>query len=182
MRRTSWALGALLMLGQILPATAQTVPQFQVDPQWPKPLPNNWLVGQVASVAVDANDHVWILQRPRSLSEDEKGATLTPPRNKCCAPAPSVMEFDADGTFIQGWGFPTAKPWVANEHGIHVDRNGFVYTLDRTSGELLAATKFDPSVNWATRVDTASGRPVVEPAHSPHHLVVAQFLSDSLRL
>ena len=55
-------------------------------------------------MAVDSQDHVWVLQRPRSLSEDEKGATLNPPRNKCCAPAPSVMEFDADGTFIQGWG------------------------------------------------------------------------------
>ena len=149
MRRISWALGALLMLGQILPATAQTVPQFQVDPQWPKPLPNNWLVGQVASVAVDANDHVWILQRPRSLSEDEKGATLTPPRNKCCAPAPSVMEFDADGSFIQGWGFPTAKPWVANEHGIHIDRNGFVWIAGNANDD-SAIYKF-----------TKNGKPVL---------------------
>ncbi len=101
--------------------------QFQVDPFWPKPLPNNWILGQAASVATDSNDHVWVLQRPRSLTEDEKGATLNPPRNKCCAPAPSVMEFDADGNFIQGWGSPDTKPWVTNEHGIHVDRKGFVW-------------------------------------------------------
>ena len=109
------------------PAGAAEPPKFQVDPFWPKPLPNNWLFGQIASVAVDANDHVWVLQRPRSLSEDEKGATLSPPRNKCCAPAPSVMEFDADGNFIQGWGWPKADPWVGNEHAIHVDRNAFVW-------------------------------------------------------
>src|SRR5476651_2819242 len=100
MRRTIWAILALMTLA--LPAAAQPVPQFTVDPFWPKPLPNNWIFGQVASVAVDSKDHVWVLQRPRSLSEDEKGATLKPPRNNCCAPAPSVMEFDADGNFDPG--------------------------------------------------------------------------------
>ena len=102
-------------------------PQFQVDPSWPKPLPNNWLLGQVGGVSVGPDDHVWILQRPRTLTDDEKGATLKPPRNKCCTPAPSVMEFDPDGNFIRGWGFPDTKPWVANEHGIHVDKAGFVW-------------------------------------------------------
>ena len=90
MRRMAWAaLAALLGVCAFSSAsTAAEPPQFQVDPFWPKPLPNNWIFGQVASVAVDSNDHVWVLQRPRSLSEDEKGATLNPPRNRCCAPAP----------------------------------------------------------------------------------------------
>ena len=129
MKRGVW--GALVALMSAVafssPSVAADPPQFQVDPFWPKPLPNNWLLGQVASVAVGPDDHVWLLQRPRSLTDDEKGATLTPPRNKCCAPAPSVMEFDADGNFIQGWGFPQTTPWVANEHGIHVDKAGFVW-------------------------------------------------------
>jgi len=56
--------------------TKGLAPRFVVDPFWPKPLPNRWLLGQVAGVAVDAQDHVWIVQRPRTLSEDEKGATL----------------------------------------------------------------------------------------------------------
>lgn len=51
----------------------------------------------------------------------------------------------------------------------HFDRNGFAYVLDRATGELLSAEKFDPSVNWATHVDRTSGRPVVDPAHSPQH-------------
>jgi len=116
-------------------SVAADPPQFQVDPFWPKPLPNNWLLGQVASVAVGPDDHVWLLQRPRSLTDDEKGATLKPPRNKCCAPAPSVMEFDADGNFIQGWGFPQTTPWVANEHGIHVDRAGFVWIAGNNAND-----------------------------------------------
>lgn len=127
MRLWSWALGALMAFASN--TYAQPVPQFQVDPFWPKPLPNNWLLGQVASIAIDAQDHVWVLQRPRSLSADEKGATLTPPRNKCCVPAPPVMEFDAEGNFLRGWGGtdgPNYK-WVGREHGIFADSKGFIW-------------------------------------------------------
>src|SRR5262249_61201313 len=57
--------GALLMA---FSAPAAEVPEFEGDPFWPTPLPNNWTLGQVAGVAVDERDHVWIMQRPRSLS------------------------------------------------------------------------------------------------------------------
>ena len=90
----------------------------------PSRCPTTGCSARSASVAVDSNDHVWVLQRPRSLTDDEKGATLKPPRNKCCVPAPSVMEFDADGNFVQGWGGPDTKPWVGREHGIFVDQQG----------------------------------------------------------
>jgi DNA-binding beta-propeller fold protein YncE len=124
MRAFAWA-AALLLLAS--PLAAQPVPKFKVDPLWPKPLPGTWLLGQVANVAVDSKDHVWVFQRPRTLSDDEKGATLTPPRNNCCTPAPSVIEFDAAGNFVQGWGFPTVEPWVINEHGLYIDRAGAVW-------------------------------------------------------
>ena len=55
------------------------VPQFMVDPFWPKPLPNNWMIGQVSGVHVDSNDHIWIVQRPNSLSERDIAATFDPP-------------------------------------------------------------------------------------------------------
>jgi DNA-binding beta-propeller fold protein YncE len=119
------ATAALLLAAS--PLSAQTVPQFTIDPSWPKPLPNNWLLGQVGNVAVDSHDHIWVLQRPRTLTDDEKGATLKPPRSNCCAPAPSLLEFDADGNYVQGWGFPDTKPWVVNEHGLFVDRAGNVW-------------------------------------------------------
>jgi hypothetical protein len=114
------------------PSVAADPPQFQVDPFWPKPLPNNGLFGQIGGLAVDSNDHVWVLQRPRSLTEDERGATLKPRRNNCCTPAPSVLEFDADGNFVQGWGGPgsgsgSGAEWVGREHGIFVDHKGFVW-------------------------------------------------------
>ena len=57
---------------------------------------------------------------------------------------------------------------------VHFDRNGFAYTLDRTDGELLVAAKYDPAVNWATRVDMEKGsanygRPEVVPQYSTEH-------------
>src|SRR5207245_203043 len=68
------------------------------------------------------HDHVWVIQRPRSLTEDERGATLDPPRSLCCAPAPSVLEFDADGTLLRSWGGSGAGyEWPLSEHGIFVD-------------------------------------------------------------
>lgn len=56
---------------------------------------------------------------------------------------------------------------------VHFDRNGLGYTLDRESGELLVAEKFDPAVNWTTGVDMDKnsenfGRPAV----------VAQYSTD----
>jgi hypothetical protein len=103
-------------------------PRFEVDPLWPKPLPNNWILGQVAGIAVDAQDHVWIIQRPRTLTDVEKGAALDPPRSKCCVPAPPVIEFDRDGNVVQAWGGPGAGyEWPKSEHGIRVDPSGFVW-------------------------------------------------------
>ena len=64
---------------------AGSIPQFQVDPYWPKPLPNNWIMGQVSGVSVDKRGHVWIIHRPLSLSDREVGAQQTPPWSKCCA-------------------------------------------------------------------------------------------------
>jgi PQQ-dependent dehydrogenase (methanol/ethanol family) len=52
---------------------------------------------------------------------------------------------------------------------VHFDRNGFGYTLDRETGDLLVAEKFDPAVNWATHVDMKTGRPQVVAQYSTHH-------------
>ena len=49
---------------------------------------------------------------------------------------------------------------------VHFDRNGFGYTMDRATGELLVAEKFDPAVNWATKVDMKTGRPQVVSKYS----------------
>ena len=86
------AMKAIVALSALCLATAVEageVPKFQVDAAWPKPLPNGWIMGQAAGVAVDAQDHVWVVQRPKTLTDDEKAATFNPPRTKCCKPGPA---------------------------------------------------------------------------------------------
>ena len=108
--------------------SAVKTPEFKVDPFWPKPLPENWLIGQVAGVAVDSEDHVWILHRPGSLTEDEAAAALDPPSAICCIAAPPVIEFDAAGNLIQAWGGKgEGFDWPELEHGIHIDSKGNVW-------------------------------------------------------
>src|SRR5688500_20121191 len=76
------ALSALAMVAwgpgrPLAQAPAHDVPKFQVDPTWPK-IPNNWQLGQVASVSIDAQDHVWVLQRPATIEPHEKPRAAPP--------------------------------------------------------------------------------------------------------
>jgi hypothetical protein len=107
---------------------AQSAPRYQVDPSWPRPLPNNWIMGQVGGMAVDAKDHIWVFQRPRSNTVDELSLAQTPPLAQCCTAAPSVLEFDTAGNLLRSWGGPGYVPnWPATEHGIYADRDGNVW-------------------------------------------------------
>ena len=92
------------------------VPTFEVDPDWPT-IPDGWVLGQVASVAVDSRDHVWVLQRPGTLEPEELSMA-----------APPVLEFDPEGNYVQGWGGPNPEyHWPQSEHGIFVDHNDYVW-------------------------------------------------------
>ena len=103
-------------------------PRFEVDPLWPKPLPNQWILGQTIGVSVDAQDHVWIIHRAGSLEPGEVHATTNPPTAQCCAPAPPVLEFDAAGNLIGHWGGPgQGYDWPDSNHGITVDYKGNVW-------------------------------------------------------
>lgn len=127
-----------------VPDGGTSIPKYSVDSTWPKALPNQWILGQVSGIATDADDHVWMLQRPGSLTDDERGATLVPAQSKCCAPAPPVLEFDANGNLLRSWGGPGAGyDWPQNEHGIHVDAQGFVWITGNgeKDGQVLKFTR-----------------------------------------
>jgi len=103
-------------------------PRFEVDPMWPKPLPNHWVVGNTIGVSVDAQDHVWIIHRKGSLEAKEIYATANPPAAECCTPAPPVLEFDQAGNLLASWGGPgQGYEWPESNHGITVDYKGNVW-------------------------------------------------------
>jgi DNA-binding beta-propeller fold protein YncE len=108
-------------------ATVQA-PMFEVDPLWPKPLPNHWLMGMTIGVSVDAQDNVWIIHRQGSLEPGELHATSNPPVAMCCAPAPPVLEFDQDGNLLRHWGGKgNGYDWPDSNHGITIDYKGNVW-------------------------------------------------------
>ena len=98
-------------------------PRFEVDPFWPKPLPNHWLLGSTIGVSVDSRDHVWIIHRQESLNKDtEASAGTSSPPGACCMPAPNVIELDAAGEVVSSWGGPgQGYDWPTSNHGITVD-------------------------------------------------------------
>jgi DNA-binding beta-propeller fold protein YncE len=127
-----------------LHAAGDEVPRYRVDPFWPQELPNNWIMGQVAGIAVDSQDHVWVLQRPRSSTKDELGASQTPPRNDCCMTTPAVLEFDTAGKLIRSWGGPGFVPdWPSGEHAIWVEKSGNVW-ISGSSVDDRQVLKFTP--------------------------------------
>jgi DNA-binding beta-propeller fold protein YncE len=96
-----------------------------LDPAWPKPLPHNWIVGDIGGLYVDRHDHTWVFHRPRSLGSTDSGAQGVAGTNAkggpisalgfprpygqlagCCTPAPSVLEFDKAGNLLLAWGGP----------------------------------------------------------------------------
>jgi DNA-binding beta-propeller fold protein YncE len=124
------ALGAAqAVLNNKAEAQARTVqaPMFEVDPLWPKPLPNHWLLGMTIGVWVDDQDHVWIIHRgAATLNDNEKALDLKV--GECCTAAPPVLVFDQAGNLVRAWGGPgPGYEWPESNHGVHVDYKGNVW-------------------------------------------------------
>ena len=153
---TTAALGVVASEGRAQqPAKAEVIPRFQVEPFWPKPLPENWILGQVSGIAVDQNDHIWIVHRPATLVDDEKGAMQNPPATKCCRPAPAVLEFDADGNLLRHWGGPgPGYDWPKSEHGVHIDKEGNVWLAGNQEGD-NQILKFSPDGKFLQQIGKA---------------------------
>src|SRR6266699_6714293 len=119
---------AVLERKTVVQAAGLQAPRFEVDPMWPKPLPNHWIMGNTIGVSVDAQDHIWIIHRAGSLEPKEVYAITNPPGSSCCLPAPPVLEFDEEGNLIGHWGGPgQGYEWPESNHGITVDYKGNVW-------------------------------------------------------
>jgi hypothetical protein len=134
-RRHKWILGGTLCaaiiglaVGQVAleaVVSTQTVeaPRFEVDPYWPKPLPNNWVMGTVIGVGTDSRDHVFLVHRGNINPTTEGGADQSPAISDCCRAAPPVLEFDPEGNLVNAWGGEDGPgySWPGSNHGIAVD-------------------------------------------------------------
>lgn len=187
--KANGALDRLTKQGGVYHASSSgKTPSFVVDATWPQRLPHNWKIGAVGGLYVDRHDHIWIYQRPRSLTNDEAGLQGPEPGAKndkgqpvnglgqvrlnggiadCCKPAPSVLEFDADGKLLRSWGGP-ADPgfmggkckaeagciWPNSEHGIYVDHNDNVWIAGESGYNPRAEGAAMP---WSTNKEGGDG-------------------------
>ena len=137
--------------------SAQTPVSFTVDPLWPKPLPNHWLLGSVTGVAVDASDHVWVVHRgyDSMTARTEIGAATTPKTaEECCVPAPPVLEFDPAGNLVGHWGGPGQNyDWPVSPGGIAFD----------AKGNLWITAAGPPEIPGSANATAARGRSAVVP-------------------
>jgi DNA-binding beta-propeller fold protein YncE len=136
-------------------------PLFRVDPNWPKPLPEEngvqLVAGQVAGIAVEEkNGHVWIVHRPATLLPDEWNAKESRPvTHRCCKSLPPVVEFDAQGNYVRGWYPRDANvQWPKSEHGIYVDPEGNVW-LAGNGDEDNQILKFTPEGKFLMQIGRA---------------------------
>ena len=153
------AFGTLLLAFVVVVSAQKSAPvqapSFEVDPYWPKPLPNHWVTGSTIGVSVDAQDNVWTIHRPNTVDANFKAAdimlgdargrddeaqpgaagpqtTSSPsgptPIGECCKVAPPVLVYDQAGNLVKSWGGPGAGyDWPDSNHGITVDHRGNVW-------------------------------------------------------
>ena len=116
-------------------------PMFEVDPFWPQPFPNNWLLGNAIGVWVDDSDIIWMVHRSSAtLTGGESGAEQDPPTGECCIGAPPIMAFDRDGNIVRAWGGDPGEDyqgyqWPESNHGIVLDHEGNVWVGGNGGGD-----------------------------------------------
>jgi DNA-binding beta-propeller fold protein YncE len=150
----------LLIARELTGQNRQTVqaPYFEVDPFWPKPLPNHWVLGSSIGVSVDERDHVWMIHRGSATLADKEKALETKLSDQCCAGAPPVLEFDPDGKLVGHWGGPGAGyEWPSSNHGITVDHRGNVWIGGNGPGD-SQVLKFSRAGKFLLQVGKANAR------------------------
>ena len=171
----------------VVEAAGTQAPRFEVDPMWPKPLPNHWVMGNVIGVSVDAQDHIWIIHRQGSLEAMELYGVANPPKgatkrrngvveSECCAPAPPVLEFDEAGNLLKSWGGSDGDGyvWPDSNHGIFVDFKGNVWIGGNGRGTRPPAAR--PAAPTTT-ADESAPPPSRGPA-TVHDSMVMKFTQD----
>jgi DNA-binding beta-propeller fold protein YncE len=112
-------------------------PVFEVDPFWPKPLPNGWVIGMTIGLGIDARDHVYVVHRQNTVNaQRDGGASADPPISECCSAAPPVLEFDPEGNLVNSWGGPgEGFTWPTSNHGIAIDHKDNIWIGGNGAGD-----------------------------------------------
>ena len=161
-------------------AIGAQAPMVEVDPLWPKPLPNHWLLGSTIGVAVDAQDHIWIIHRGNLAANEAPAAADPPTAAECCHAAPPILEFDQAGNLVGHWGGPGyGYDWPTSNHGIAIDHMNNVWIGGNGGGDSPDShvLKFTRDGNFLMQVGTAGQAP--DSNSREHYGRVAKIFIDA---
>ena len=153
-------IGQRMLMANVQSQTVQA-PRFEVDPFWPKPLPNHWVIGSTIGVGVDSRDHVFIIHRGDSTlnQRTEVGADRNPPIGECCRAAPPILEFDPQGNLVKAWGGPgEGYTWPVSNHGITLDDKDNVWIGGNGDGD-AHILKFTHDGKFLAQYGVPGGKP-----------------------
>jgi len=144
-----------LLQGATQGGTVQA-PRFEVDPYWPKPMPNHWLLGSATGIAIDSRDHVYVIHLTDSFTaRTETGAGTITPAGECCSSAPNVLEFDPAGNLVKSWGGPgQGFDWPAQNAGLGIDPAGNLW-IGGMGGADTRILKFTKDGNFVAQYGKA---------------------------
>ena len=109
-------------------SSERLAPQMVVDPFWPQPLPNKWILGATIGIAVDSRDHIYIVHRNQDNNFATQEIGLDNGVAECCTAAPPIIEFDPAGNVVNAWGGPgQGYTWPDSNHGLEIAPNGNIW-------------------------------------------------------
>ena len=146
------------------PAPPLDSPKYEVDPSWPRPFPGPWVTGDVAGTCVDAQDHIFIVNR-NNLNPDEQ-------RNS--RPSPAIIEFNPDGNVVNSWGDRKILP-TGSLHGCTIDGDGNVWLAGSSDGIIQKYThdgsKLLLQIGTRGKLDTSDSSPTGYDMNSSHTML-----------
>jgi SMP-30/Gluconolactonase/LRE-like region/NHL repeat len=152
-------LAGAIALSEFADAQTRTpAPRYEADLSWPKPLPNSWVLGGLGGLCVDAQGHVFILNRQDVLENELNTGRLAPP----------IIEFDGQGNVVNSWG--DLKQLDPRLHSCHVDKDNNVWIASAPSGMVQKYThdgsKLLLQIGKKAVVDSSDGTPKGKPLNS----------------
>ena len=149
-------------------AMVKTAPAFEVDPMWPRPMPDHYILGSATGVAVDSRDHIFVVNLTDSFNQrTESGLATNPPTGECCMPAPNVVEYDAAGALVGHFGGPgPGYNWPEQNAGIGVDDAGNVW-IGGQGGQDTRILKFSRDGKFIAQFGQAGAPIAAQAARGP---------------
>ena len=137
-------------------------PMYQVDPFWPKPLPNRWGMQQVTGLYVDHMDHVWFINRNRAATPNEISGDING-NGLCCVLGPEIIELDQEGNVVNAWGDAEHHPlWPTALQTVIADTQGFVWVAGTGPQDSILKFTREGELVWDFGHRQPPGTPNVE--------------------